>query len=193
MRYASIRKMDISNGEGVGISLFVQGCPYHCKGCFNPETWDFNSGKEWTEEIQNTFLELANKPQIKRVSILGGEPLCEENLIGVWQLIKKIRERYLWDKKIWLYTGSVWEDYPHINRYTESVLDDQRSWVLREIPKLIIQNCNILVDGPYIHELRDISLPFRGSSNQRIIDVQASLKSGEVVLWKKVKKTSLNS
>ena len=96
MRYAQIRSIDISNGEGVGVSLFVQGCDKkpHCKNCFNPETWDFNGGKEWTEETKNKFLELIDRPYIKRVSILGGEPLAEQNLDGVLDLIQTIREKY---------------------------------------------------------------------------------------------------
>lgn len=96
MRYASIRSLDISNGENIGVSLFVQGCDRkpHCKNCFNPETWDFNGGKEWTEETKNKFLELIDRPYIKRVSILGGEPLSEQNLDGVLDLIQTIREKY---------------------------------------------------------------------------------------------------
>ena len=112
MKYSQIRSMDISNGEGVGVALFVQGCHFHCNNCFNSETWDFNGGKEWTDETEEEFLELVNKPYIQRVSILG-----------------------------------------------------------------------VLVDGRYIHELRDVNLKFRGSSNQRIIDVKKSLESGDVILW----------
>ena len=92
MRYAQIRSMDISNGEGVGIALFVQGCHFHCKNCFNQDTWDFNGGKEWTKETKNEFLELIEKPYIKRVSFLGGECLADENLEGVYDLIKNIKK-----------------------------------------------------------------------------------------------------
>lgn len=104
MRYASIRKMDISNGSGIGVSLFVQGCPFHCKGCFNQETWDFDGGKEWTEEIENAFLNLIGQRFVKRVSILGGEPLCEENANEVARLIIKIKMLYP-DVEIWVFTG----------------------------------------------------------------------------------------
>ena len=107
MRYASIRKLDISNGEGVGVALFVQGCRFnpHCYNCFNPDTWDFNGGKEWTPEIKDKFLELIDRPYIKRVSILGGEPLADENLDDIFDLISEIKRRFSDTKTIWLYTG----------------------------------------------------------------------------------------
>ena len=110
MRYAQIREMDISNGEGIGVALFVQGCHFHCPNCFNSETWDFHGGKEWTDEIADKFLDLADKPHIKRISILGGEPLAEENVGAVWELLNKIRSRFGNSKKIWLYTGYTWEE-----------------------------------------------------------------------------------
>lgn len=108
MRYAQIRSMDISNGEGVGVSLFVQGCPFHCKNCFNSETWDFNGGKEWTEKTKNKFMELIDRPYIKRVSFLGGECLAEQNLDEVLKLIQEIRISFP-EKTIWLYTGFEWD------------------------------------------------------------------------------------
>ena len=109
MRYASIRELDISNGEGVGVSLFVQGCHFKCLGCFNSETWDFNGGKEWTEEIENKFLELAARPYIKRISILGGEPLAKKNYLEVKFLLQKLKQKYP-DKKIWLFSGYTFEE-----------------------------------------------------------------------------------
>lgn len=104
MRYASIRKMDVSNGAGIGVSLFVQGCPFHCKGCFNQETWDFNGGKEWTKEVEEQFLGLVGQRFVRRVSILGGEPLCDENVGAVRDLITKIKSLYP-SVDIWLFTG----------------------------------------------------------------------------------------
>ena len=104
MRFASMRALDISNGENVGVSLFVQGCPFHCYNCFNPDTWDFKGGKEWTEETKNKFLELIDRPYIKRVSLLGGECLAEQNLSDVLSLVKEIRHSFP-QKTIWLYTG----------------------------------------------------------------------------------------
>ena len=101
--------MDISNGEGIGVALFVQGCHFHCYNCFNPETWDFNGGKEWIQEVEDKFIELASRPYIQRISILGGEPLADENLDGVLKLVNKFRLLFP-DKTIWLYTGYTWED-----------------------------------------------------------------------------------
>ena len=116
MRYSSIRKMDVSNGQGIGVSLFVQGCHFHCKGCFNPETWDFNGGKEWTKEIEDKFLSLANHEYIQRVSILGGEPLCDENIETVSALINKIRDLFP-NKKIWIYSGYTWENLVTLRKH----------------------------------------------------------------------------
>lgn len=160
MRYAQIRSMDISNGEGVGVSLFVQGCPFHCNGCFNPETWDFNGGNEWTKTEELKFLELVNRPYIKRVSILGGEPLCKENAEGVLRLIAQIPD----DKQIWIYTGFLYETL------TSSVCtDDLETTLWKAEIKDILNSIDVLVDGQYIEDLKDIRLQFRGSSNQRII------------------------
>ncbi len=148
MRYNTIRSMDISNGESVGVSLFVQGCPLpHCKNCFNPETWDFNGGKEWTEEVENKFLELASRPYIKRISFLGGECLAQENIKEVTRLAKKCKE-LLPEKKIWLWTRYDFKKYV-------CNLD-------------IIKYLDYVIDGIFIEELKDNSLLFRGSSNQVI-------------------------
>lgn len=144
-----MRKMDISNGTFVGASLFVQGCRFHCKNCFNQETWDFNGGKEWTQETKNTFLNLINKPYIKRISILGGEPLAEENVDGIVDLMKTIKNMFPY-KKIWIYTGYTMEAIENRNLYK------------------VLEYADVIVDGPYIDNLRDITLKFRGSSNQRI-------------------------
>lgn len=160
MRYAQIRSMDISNGENVGVSIFVQGCPFHCKGCFNQETWDFNGGKEFTKNIENKFLKLIDRPHIKRVSILGGEPLCKENAEGVLRLIAQIPD----DKEIWIYTGFTYEALT-----SDVSTDDLETTIWRSRIKDILNAIDVLVDGQYIEELRDLSLKFRGSSNQRII------------------------
>lgn len=166
MRYASIRTMDVSDGEGVGCSLFVQGCHFHCKNCFNQSTWDFNGGKEWTKATKEKFLELVNRPYITRVSILGGEPLADENIEDVSDLISQISL----NKKVWLYTGYVYEN-----------MDSDR--------KLVSNSVDVLVDGQFIDELKDMNLPFRGSSNQRLIDIKKTLDSfkigdGKVVEYK---------
>lgn len=181
MRYAQIRSMDISNGEGVGVSLFVQGCPFHCFNCFNSETWDFNGGKEWTEEIKDKFMKIIDRPYIKRVSFLGGECLAEQNLDGILDLIKEIRSSFP-EKTIWLYTGFTWEDImyrrmPHPPKYTQV---DFLQWNKR---KEIISLCNVVVDGEYIDEQRNLSKKWAGSYNQRVISVQESLAQNKVVLY----------
>lgn len=166
MRIADIQEFDVNNGEGVGCSLFVQGCHFHCKNCFNQSTWDFNGGKEWTQSTKEKFLELVNNPYITRVSILGGEPLADENIQDVYDLIKQIPS----SKKIWLYTGYVWDDMDFVRR-------------------LVANSVDVLVDGRFVDELRDLNLPFRGSSNQRLIDIKKTLNSfkigdGKVVEYK---------
>lgn len=181
MRYAQIRSMDISNGEGVGVSLFVQGCPFHCKNCFNSETWDFNGGKEWTEKTKNKFMELIDRPYIRRISILGGEPLAEQNLDEVLSLIKEIRISFP-EKIIWLYSGynfdllnSKYNEY----KYTPFAANADE-WLTRWE---IISNVDIVVDGEYIDEQKDLTLKWRGSKNQHVIDVKQSLSQKKMVLY----------
>lgn len=184
MRYASIRSLDISNGEGVGVSLFVQGCPFHCKNCFNSETWDFNGGKEWTEETKNKFIELINRPYIKRVSFLGGECLAEQNLDEVIKLTQQIRISFP-EKTIWLYTGFCWNDImcSFAGLQADYVVLDKKDIEAWEKRREIISNVDVLVDGEYIDEQRDITLKWRGSSNQRVISVVDSLAQGKIVLY----------
>ena len=157
MRYASIRDLDITNGTDIGVALFVQGCHFHCKNCFNKSTWDFDGGKEFTKETCDKFMKLVNRPFIKRVSILGGEPLAKENVDDVCNVLKQIK-----DKHIWVYTGYTFETVKNYD---------------------IMKYIDYLVDGQYVDELRDLRLKFRGSSNQRIIDVQKSLKENKVILY----------
>ena len=209
MRYASIRNLDISNGANIGVALFVQGCDRnpHCKHCFNSETWDFNGGKEWTEKTKNKFMELIDRPYIKRISILGGEPLAEQNLDDVLSLIKEIREKYpisqnhnsenigksrvLEDenskeirisfpkKSIWLYTGYELSEIIKQEQY-EKVSGIPSVWSKRW---KIISNIDVLVDGEYIDEQKDLTLKWRGSKNQNCIDVKQSLAQNKVVLY----------
>ena len=169
MRYASIRSLDVTNGEGVGVSLFVQGCHFRCKNCFNPETWDFNGGKEWTEDVEKQFLELVSKPYIKRVSILGGEPLANENQYNIFLLCNKIKNTFP-NKKIWLYTGYTFEKIIQSREKTK--------------PLCCV---DVLVDGQYVDKQRDITLPFAGSRNQRLIDVKETLKQNQIVLYNTTK------
>ena len=170
MRYNQIRSLDISNGEYIGVALFIQGCPIHCKNCFNKETWDFKGGKLWTEETENIFLQLIDRPYIKRISILGGEPLCKVNISEVWNLLLKIKKLSP-SKKIWVYTG-----------YNFSVIKQ----ILDQLPKTSTEDppIDILVDGRYIDELKDINYPYAGSTNQRVIDVHKSFKNNSVILYR---------
>lgn len=157
--------MDISNGEHIGVSLFVQGCHFHCKNCFNQETWDFNGGQKWTEETKNEFLRLINRPFIKRVSILGGEPLTEENLPDILSLIEEIKCLYP-EKKIWIYTGYTWENI-----------------VIDPLKYEAIRNIDFLIDGQFEEDKKDLKLKFKGSNNQRLIDVQKSISCEELILY----------
>lgn len=144
MRYSQIRKQDISNGDGIGVALFVQGCSFHCHNCFNQSTWDFEGGKPWTDEEKNTILELSNKSHITRLSILGGEPLNHINIQDVTELAKKYKERYP-DKQIWVWTGFTFEDIQNLE---------------------IMNYIDYLIDGRFVEELKDLKLKYRGSSNQ---------------------------
>lgn len=182
MNYASIRSMDISNGEGVGVALFVQGCHLHCYNCFNSETWDFNGGKEWTSEIEDKFIKLATRQYVKRVSILGGDPLMTENLNEILNLVNKIR-LLLPQKIIWLYTGFYWEEI-----FEPTFTGQSKEWIQDylkqcELRRKIISKCDVLIDGRYVDELRNVSLKWRGSENQRVIDIQKSLLNNNVILY----------
>jgi anaerobic ribonucleoside-triphosphate reductase activating protein len=170
IKYAQIRKMDISNGQGIGVSLFTQGCHFHCKNCFNQSTWNYNKGKDWIPKVKNMFLELINKSYVKRVSFLGGEPLYEKNLEGILDLCSTIKRQYP-DKIIWLYSGYTFEDI--LNSTSSDMLQRQN----------ILKYIDIFVDGQFIEKLKNLNLKFRGSSNQRIIDVQESLKQNKVILY----------
>lgn len=171
MRYADYYDCDICNGNSVGMSLFISGCPIHCKDCFNSDIWDFNSGKEWTQEIENKFFEKVEREYIKRVTFVGGSPLCDDNVIDVKNLILKLRHNFP-NKQIWVYTGYTWESIINNsnNEYSKARLE-------------ILNNIDVLVDGPFECDKRDLSLAFRGSNNQRIINVKESLEKNNVVIW----------
>ena len=151
MRYNKIRKMDISNGPGVRVSLFVQGCTFNCKGCFNQETHDFNGGKEFTDDVIVHILDLCENENIEGLSILGGEPLHPKNIEGVTKLAKMYKER-LPDKSLWIWTGYLFDK------------DLQGKEILNYV--------DVIVDGQFVEELKDPTLEWRGSSNQRVIDVK---------------------
>ena len=176
--------MDISNGEGVGVALFVQGCHFHCTNCFNPDTWDFSGGKEWTPEVEDKLIGLANRPYIKRLSILGGEPLADENLDGVLHLVNRFRLS-LPDKSIWLYSGYTWEECQPFNE--DGLLKPNKfAPNLQKILQKryeVISRCTVMVDGRYIDSQRNPSKKWAGSDNQRVISTQESIKQGKVVLY----------
>ncbi len=159
MRYNLIRKMDISNGPGVRVSIFMQGCAFHCKNCFNPNTWDFDGGEEFTKEIIDKVLFLCDNSYVKGLSILGGEPMHPKNIEGTTKLAKAFKEKYP-DKNLWVWSGFLFEQ-----------LKD----------KEVLKYVDVLVDGQYVDELHDPRLKWRGSSNQRVIDVQKSLKQNKIV------------
>lgn len=183
MNYAQIRSMDVSNGEGIGVSLFVQGCDFHCKNCFNSETWEFSKGQEWNDKTKNQFLKLIETPFIQRVSILGGEPLHPKNVQNVLKIVDEIRVSYP-TKNIWLYTGYTWEEiWIKDNIKTGDKVKDMREKAIKNLSRQVVRMCDVLIDGRYVDELRDISLHWRGSSNQRVINVQETLKQKQIVLW----------
>lgn len=164
MRYSQIKNNDIVNGKGIMMSLWTQGCPHHCKGCFNPETWGFNGGMEFTEEQENYILDNINAFNVSRnLSILGGEPLCPQNVEGVISLCKKFRERYP-DKTIYIWTGYTLEDF-------------------NETQKEVLKYIDVLVDGQFKMDLKNLSLKLRGSSNQRVIDIKSTIANKEIITF----------
>lgn len=160
MNYGRLNKTDIANGSGVRVSLFVSGCRNHCKGCFNPETWDFNYGQEFTTDTVDEIMDALEPDYISGLSVLGGDPFEGENIDVITDLCEAVREKYP-DKNIWVYTGYKFEIL--------KVLD-------------IMKYIDVLVDGRFIESQKDLSLVFRGSRNQRIIDVKRSLSNGQIEL-----------
>ena len=162
MNYASIRTCDIANGEGVRVSLFVSGCTHRCKGCFNKDQWSFSYGEPFTEETEIKLFEAVGKDYIAGLSILGGEPMEPENQRALLPFLKRFRERFGGAKTVWVYTGCVLEDE----------LQTEGSRWRTEVTDELLSLVDVLVDGPFVEDLKDISLRFRGSSNQRIIDMK---------------------
>lgn len=183
MNYQKIEKCSLSNGQGVRVVLWVSGCSLECKNCQNPQTWDFNSGIPFTNEAMQEILDCLSKPYISGITFSGGHPLEPENIETVAVIARKVKERFP-QKTMWLYTGYAWEDIYGIisclkNPAKYSYIATQADHLINEIISLV----DIIVDGRYIDELRDITLPFRGSSNQRVIDVKKSLETDSIVLW----------
>ena len=161
MNYASIRTCDIANGEGVRVTLFVSGCTHRCKGCFNPDQWDFNYGEPFTREVEDRILGLLDQSFIAGLSILGGEPMEPANQRALLPFLRRFREKFGDMKTLWVYTGCVLD---------VSTFNHQPStFNLEGTTKELLRMIDVLVDGPFVEELKDISLQFRGSSNQRIL------------------------
>lgn len=171
MNYGEIKKYDIANGIGVRTSLFVSGCRHHCKGCFNPETWNFEYGKAYTKETEEDIVSSLAPYYISGLTVLGGEPFEPENQATIVGLLKRVKEKYP-DKNIWVYSGYLFEEL------TGKIPSHARCEVTDEMLSYI----DILVDGEFVEAKKDISLHFRGSSNQRIIDVKKTLETGEISL-----------
>jgi anaerobic ribonucleoside-triphosphate reductase activating protein len=170
MNYAVIKNCDIANGPGVRVSLFVSGCRRHCKNCFNKEAWDFSYGKSYTDEVLEKIIADLKPSYISGFSLLGGEPFEPENQPDVLKTVKEIKKR-LPEKSIWVYTGFLYD-----NQLLKGEVGDP------SIVNEILENIDVLVDGPFIEEQKRLDLIFRGSANQRIIDVPKSLKAGSVIL-----------
>lgn len=185
MRYAQIRSMDISNGSGIGVSLFSQGCPYHCQGCHNMSTWSLGGGQEYTKDAQEKILKLIEPDWVSRLSILGGEPLLPQNVRQLADLIQDAKTKKP-DLKVWLWTGTTFEELlalclPGICQdatllslgWTDENLDDLYA---------ILKTIDYMIDGRFIQEKRDITLAWRGSPNQRVLDMRASMNAHKPVL-----------
>ena len=168
MNYAQLRPIDVANGPGVRVSLFVSGCPHRCPGCFNPETWDFQYGQGFGEEQGRSILDLLRPGYIRGLTLLGGEPMAPANQPEVLSLVRRVRQE-LPGRDIWCYTGYLYED----------LLADR----VGEYGRALLEQLDVLVDGPFVIGLKNLGLRFRGSSNQRIIEVRPSLERGEPVLW----------
>ena len=169
MNYADIKVADVANGEGVRVSLFVSGCNHHCKGCFNAQAWDFNYGKEFTEEDIDRIISELDYPYVAGLSLLGGEPLEYKNQQGLLPLLKRVKEKFP-DKDIWCYTGYSF-DKDVVGHMVENCPETKK----------FMSYIDVLVDGKFEEDKKDLNLKFRGSSNQRIIDVPKSLKVHKVI------------
>ena len=171
MNYCEIKTHDIANGVGVRVSLFVAGCSHHCPGCFNPETWDFDAGKRFDKRVIDRIIQALEPYYINGLTLLGGEPFEMVNQRGLLPLIRKVKEIYP-EKDIWSFTGFV---------YDRDLVPGGRAYC--EVTDEFLDSLAVLVDGPFVEVRKDISLKFRGSSTQRLIDMPATRKKGEVVLW----------
>lgn len=172
MYFGNIKKWDVADGDGVRVTLFVSGCTNHCNGCFQPETWNFCYGNLYTEETEAEIISALNNEFIQGLTLLGGEPFEPENQRVLVNLLRRVRKE-LPEKDIWSYTGFV---------YGRDLLEGQRKHT--EVTDEMLSYLDVLVDGPFVLEKKNISLQYRGSENQRLIDMPATLKAGKIILWK---------
>ncbi len=172
MNYCGIKKRDIANGYGVRVTLFVSGCTHHCKGCFQPETWDFAYGNEFTKEVEDELIEALAPGYIHGLTLLGGEPFEPCNQRVLVKFLKRVKEIYP-DKNIWAYSGYLLD---------EELLKESRARC--EVTDEMLSMIDVLVDGEFVLEKKNISLQFCGSENQRLIDMNETRKMGEIVLWR---------
>ena len=170
MYYGKIKKCDIANGEGIRVSLFVSGCRNRCKGCFQPETWDFNYGNLFTEITAEEIFSAVDNPSVRGLSILGGEPMEPENQREILPFLREFKARFP-DKTVWIYTGNLYEELTGESRVYTEYTDE------------ILSLCDILVDGRFVEEEKSLGLRFRGSKNQRVIDMNETRGLGEIVIW----------
>ena len=171
MNYGNIKNYDISDGEGVRVTLFCSGCTNRCEGCFQPETWDFCYGKEYTKETEDQLIQMLTNPNIQGLTLLGGDPFEPSNQRTLITLLRRVKQE-LPTKDVWAYTGFVYE---------QDLLEGQRKHT--EVTDEMLSYIDVLVDGPFVIDEKDISLYFRGSTNQRVIDMPKTLKSGSVVIY----------
>lgn len=187
VRIAQIRSMDISNGTGIGISIWTQGCPYHCKNCHNPQTWSMNDGRKIEPNEEAKLLELIKKDYVTRLSILGGEPFLPRNVKYLTNLIYTVKQIKP-DIKIWLWTGSTFEALYSLaiirNKESFDKILESLNWSLKDKNELeyILNNLDYMIDGRFVQEQKDLTLKFRGSKNQRILDMPASMSAGKAIL-----------
>lgn len=179
MNYIKITKNDIANGPGVRVTLWVSGCSLHCKGCHNPQTWDFNAGHFFDEAAKQELFKALDKTYIQGIVLSGGHPLEPANINDIYNLLVEIKSRFP-QKDIWLYTGYTLD----ILNFTTLKRGISPECTHHNMMKHILNMCDVVVDGPYIKEQRDITLPFRGSKNQRLIDVKETLKQGQIIQYK---------
>ena len=175
MKYASIKKMDISNGEGIRVSLFVSGCKFHCPGCFNEEVQSFDYGKDYTQATEDLILKEVSKPHIKGLSLLGGDPLWQDwnGLKQLRQLVQKVHDL---DKTVWIWSGFTWEELLRKGTLTDRMADEEWAIAAIDIQKLcLVCDCDVFVDGLFEYDKKDLSLSWRGSRNQRVIDVNKTM------------------